>query len=391
MSATDAQGENRTPGVSVVIPTHPGRERALGELLQSLDRARTRVDVPTEVLVVDSDSSPHEALSRALCERHDARYLTGGNLGAIKRNIGAFASRYDQIVFIDSDCVAHEDFLRAHRAAMTDGGDQVYGVVGLTRFVGPGGRIWYLAGNSGPHNSCFEWPLSYERVLWGATANFSVRASAFLEVGGFDESAWTVVGGEDVQLGVDLNELGGSLVTSPSAVALHRRDELTPKALFRSLWRYGACDTYLCTKFPHRRGLSVSPIVGIPILTLASGVFRRRWFMAWTASTAVCVFIVRDYTIQRIRSHEVATVRSTWGIQDDGREPLELVSEPVPTPLGHDAPIQRPTRWRDLATSLVDRVFDIGAASSAIKYRRPDLLVRRFIYIDDASTARRSR
>jgi len=55
-----------------------------------------------------------------------------------------------------------------------------------------------------PGPNGFGWPRRFERVGWAATSNLLVRRAVLLELGGFDETTLTVVGGEDVDFGLRL-------------------------------------------------------------------------------------------------------------------------------------------------------------------------------------------
>jgi GT2 family glycosyltransferase len=71
-------------------------------------------------------------------------------------------------------------------------------------------------------------------VLWATTSNLACRRAAFDRVGGFDPDTPTVVGGEDVDFGVRLCEVGYVVATNPDARVLHARDHITK---LRPGWR----------------------------------------------------------------------------------------------------------------------------------------------------------
>ncbi len=94
------------PLVSVVVPTW-NEGRYLAKLLDSLDKQSFR---DFEVVVADSGS---EDDTSTVATSHGAKVIQGPRAGAGEgRNRGAKASSGKILVFIDSDCVAHEHLLR---------------------------------------------------------------------------------------------------------------------------------------------------------------------------------------------------------------------------------------------------------------------------------------
>lgn len=379
-------GNGRLPGISVIIPTHNGRRFSLADLLRSLATARHRAGVSSEVIVINDKGAADHAEISAVCSEYGALALTGPPVVATKRNLGAAASRFDHLLFVDSDCIAHQDLLRAHWEAITAAPSDVAGVVGLSRFVGPGSWWWRLAGNSGRYNSCFDWPLTFSEALWGGTANLSIRADVFEYVGGFDDRTWTIVGGEDVNLCASVVDCGHRLVTAPTAIVLHRRDQMARlHHLLRSMVRYGAADAYLCARLPLRRRWYLSPVVAIGMGCAVAALTRRPAAVGRTGLMVATLVLARDFFAQRERSARLVARRRAWGIgQGYDLDPHEEASrDPFAGGVAESEP--EPGYLLDLATCVFDWSFDFGAAAGALRHGRLDLLLRRFTYVDSTS------
>ncbi len=392
-AAHGSGGYQALSGVSVVIPTHAGRLPFVARLLRSLSAAIERAGEPVEVIVVDDSPAPECLAVAELCEKSGASYLRGPRRGGAKRNRGVAAARYDLVWFIDSDCVAHHDAIRNHVKRMRAAPADVGALVGYCRFVGDGRWIWRVADRSGRYNSCFDWPLKYSEVLWGATANLAVRRDVLIAAGGFDENTWTVVGGEDGAACVAIVDSGFRIGTAPDAVVLHGRDHLTRLAgLVRSILRYGAADAYLCARFPSRR----RPVATPPAFLLAGAVggaalrlagLRRGTGVGLAAG--IGMLAARDLRSQRGRSRRVSELRSAWGYGAGYGEDIEVAATAsVPTTAGQVDMSSATAESRatglayDLACVALDWAFDVGAAAAAVGRGRPDLVFRRFRYID---------
>jgi GT2 family glycosyltransferase len=237
--------------ISVVVPTR-GRTTRLYLTLSALARqslARHRF----EVVVVD-DSPEGEtaaAVSRAVPGLRDVRLVHTGGMGvASARNAGVQASASDIILFLDDDTLAAEALVESHLTAHADDGRTVvHGVVTdliafkfaaddtgteplATTLVGENGRslgpadldrLDQAARSFGRRRSFIESlaaaAVADGRLPWLVCVgtNTSLRRSAFDAVGGFDVRYNGLWGGEDLELGLRLNEAGYGFTLIASA------------------------------------------------------------------------------------------------------------------------------------------------------------------------------
>lgn len=246
-------------GISVVIPTK-GRPQLVDELLASLTREKASIPHPVDIAVVDDSNEADRTRIRASCEKYNAAYITGPRRVGAKRNLGAAATRHPIVLFIDSDCCAAPGLLAEHLAAHENGSPRVGAVAGPTLMLGDPIGHWSVMQESRRYNQPYTWPLKYSRLLWCTTSNLSVKRSVFEKVGGFDETTFTVVGGEDIDLGVRLAEAGYYVAAAPEAVVSHAREMPGLWPIARRMFTYGEADTYLCVRHPNRREWYPNPV-----------------------------------------------------------------------------------------------------------------------------------
>jgi hypothetical protein len=337
-------------GLSVVVPVK-GRVPQLRRLLASLRAATGACEEPVEVLVVDDSGPPEARAHQDSCAAFQARYLRGPRHVGAKRNAGVRAAAHDLVLFIDSDCLATPQLLRRHVHTLRTCGDEVGAVAGPTFVQGADTAVFRIMSRSKLLNSAFEWPAQARRVGWATTSNLAVRRSAFEAVGGFAERPLTVVGGEDVDLGLRLTEAGHAIVCDPAAVVAHDKSSIESLAtVCRRLVTYGRSGQWL---------LQVHPRRGRPKLNRVS------------ALSAVAVA-------------GAATARATGGA---GLLLLPavagvLLALDTRERLGGDAPTPRALA-ESLACAGLDWAFDLGEFLAAWQLRRPDRLFTGFGWTDD--------
>ena len=93
---------------SIVIPTW-NRSELVEALLKSVYDERERYTAgSTEVLIVDSSTGDEKDSIISSCKKYDAIYVEGDDSVRKKRNKGIRLSKYDYILFIDSDVVVEK-------------------------------------------------------------------------------------------------------------------------------------------------------------------------------------------------------------------------------------------------------------------------------------------
>jgi len=227
------------PLVSVVIPSRSRArelERCLGAVAR-LDYARF------ETVVVDNSSG--DEATRAIAERHGARYIVEQRRGvSFARNCGAHAARGEIIAYVDDDAVPEPDWLGALSAEFAD--PSVAVVAGPYLPLEAAGLPGFFGGNERKllDRSVEGW---FEAAAFGGFAragNLAVRASTFERWHGFEPRlgrGTPLRAAEDDYAVLELIDLGYRVVYTPAAVVRHsfpadprdyRRKFIVEKGLF---------------------------------------------------------------------------------------------------------------------------------------------------------------
>lgn len=203
---------------SVVIPTY-NRKPILEKCLRALEHQTydigDRID-GYEVVVVD-DGSTDETV--AWLRQNSAQFphvvlLEQNHQGpAAARNLGVEQANGDTIIFIDSDLVVTEDFLKAHANALVRGMKQLGGDRLFTY-----GRVINTCNFANPTAEPFK--VTDYSAAYFATGNVAIARHWLLEAGLFDVG-FQLYGWEDLELGVRLKNLGLTLIKCPEAVGYH--------------------------------------------------------------------------------------------------------------------------------------------------------------------------
>lgn len=215
-----------TPPVSVIVPHYndPGR---LDALLATL-AAQTYPADQIEVIVVDNDSPCGiDAVTAAVALR--AKVIICQTRGAgPARNAGVMAASHALLAFIDSDCLAHPDWLKSGIVALHGQHGSGIDLVG--------GRMEVSVRQPGRRSGAeaFEQVFAFDNRSYVMKQNFSVTANLFTRRDVFDR-----IGGFRTEVSEDLEwcqragRAGFKLIYADDAIVTHPAranwDELVKK------------------------------------------------------------------------------------------------------------------------------------------------------------------
>jgi glycosyltransferase involved in cell wall biosynthesis len=197
--------------MSVVIPTY-NRLPILQKCIKSLESQIYNFNY--EIVIVDdgSDDGTIEWIESSDCS-HVVLYKQSHQGAAIARNLGIEKSRYETIVFIDSDLVVTPTFLSSHAEALIKartktGNDRQFSygaVINTSNFEDPTSEPYKITDYS---------------AAFFATGNVAIAKHWLISVGLFD-TRFRQYGWEDLELGVRLKNAKLTLIQCPDAVGYH--------------------------------------------------------------------------------------------------------------------------------------------------------------------------
>ncbi len=207
--------------ISVVI-TIKNEAPHLDRLLESL----LVQELPFEIVIVDALSRDRSfEIAQQYASRNPGRIRAVRRFGSrgIGRNAGVRIASSDFVAFIDGDCVADSNWLRALRRGFS-AADVVAGrteAVGPDRFRALERVELYQKGNDVTHPSC---NLGYRRAL-------------FESLGGFDPRFITA---EDIDLNLRAVDAGAKITTVADAIVYHEARPTLLRFLIQAFWNgYG--------------------------------------------------------------------------------------------------------------------------------------------------------
>lgn len=213
------------PSIAVVVPVHDSLPE-VRRCISSIRRARTRYDGDVRVIAVDNFSTDgsHRYLESELEDRDTVLRSSADNVAAV-RNRGADAADAECLAFVDSDTVIPAGYFATAVDVLERTGESATGaMVAVPRSEGRIPYTWYNLQRN-PESGIVHYLNS---------ANFFVRARAYAEVGGFDE---TLDSGEDSDICLRLRERGHRIFECLELTSVHLDNPRSPREFYRQqLW-----------------------------------------------------------------------------------------------------------------------------------------------------------
>ena len=269
---------------SILVVTR-GRVELLENLYCSLDVARKNCNIPTELVVFDNSDEREAKEIERITKAHNGRYFFSQTSVAIKRNLCAKEAKYNLLFFCDSDCVVTSNILNEHIAYYND--ENVGASCGPVILQGKQNSFIKLISETAWCDA-FTQPLKHDTLQWGATANFTVLKQVFNSTGGFNENFPNKPGGEDVDIGFKVCDLGYIVKSAPTAIVYHSNQTwLHMKDVVSRLYSYGKSNVLVAKE---HKGRLISDINWLFICMLLIVGFSL--FSIWSSPLVLLVPII---------------------------------------------------------------------------------------------------
>ncbi len=275
-------------GVSIVIVTC-NRIEYVQRLFDSLDVEIKTSGELAEVIVIDNSESKDSVIITEMCKKHgyEFHFLGGSISGA--RNYAAEVAKFPIILFIDSDCEVIPGILREHVTSYTN--EDIGGVLGLTNFIGKDNWLWRAIEKTTFHIA-FSFAKRMDYTLWGPCTNISFRKDVIEKVGGFRAEFPFNFSGEDVDLGLRVNEFGYKIRCNPNAVVNHRRGTWSNFWSFcKKIFRWGRTDFHILKKNQHLSSIDFPKFTTILLLLFVFSVILKLSGLGWKMSELLMIWL----------------------------------------------------------------------------------------------------
>jgi len=250
-------------GMSVVVPAK-GRVDYVRGMLLSLVTAREHSQEPVQIIIVDDSSEGEARTIMGLCKNHNAEYFYHRGGVSDKRNFGIGQAKFPIVLFIDSDCKVDIRIFEEHLKCYNN--ENIGGCVGITEFVGKKTMASNVTEGM-PFLSPSQFANQMEYAPWGPCTNISFRKYVLNRVEGFASFLPPKEGGEDVDLGYRVQQLGYKIKCNPNAIVFHLREALRGwSGLIERAFRWGRAEAHLLSR--HR----ANSYFDIPKLTVLFGI-----------------------------------------------------------------------------------------------------------------------
>jgi glycosyltransferase involved in cell wall biosynthesis len=310
--------ETSLKGISVIVLTQ-NRITYVERLFNSLHQEMKSFGEPVEVIIIDNSEPKESALIANMCREYKFRFHFFKGSISEARNYGIKAAKFPIVLYIDSDCEIVSGILQEHVTSYTE--EKIGGVLGLTDFAGKENWVWKAIERT-PFHIAFSFAKRMDYAPWGPCTNISFRKDIVERVGGFKTDFPFDFSGEDVDIGLRINELGYKIKCNPRALVNHNRETWSSFLGFcKKIFRWGRTDFHILKQHPHLSTTDFPKFTTILLLILAlSVVFQLTgigWIMAgllmtWLLCIPIIEAFLRSYTLEKRITDFVSNYISFW-------------------------------------------------------------------------------
>lgn len=335
-------------GISVVVPAK-GRVNYVKKMLMSLANAREHSREPVQIIIVDDSSEKEAELIRALCEDHGAEYFYRRGGVSDKRNFGIGQAKFPIVLFVDSDCKVNPHIFEEHLKCY--GNKSIGGCLGVTEFVGEK----TMASNI-TERMPFMYPSQFannmEYATWGPCTNISFRRDILNEVKGFASFLPPKEGGEDVDLGYRVQQMGYKIKCNSNAVVSHPREALRGwNGLVERAFRWDRAETHLLSRHSENAFFDVPKSILLIGVLLIVSLFKSFTAHAFSLILMPLLWILIVALVQGFLTSHQETSKGSW-------------EEPI----------------YSFVSIIVNFIFELGMIVESMYRRKLRLLPLTFIY-----------
>ncbi|MFB6202792.1 MAG: glycosyltransferase family 2 protein [Halorhabdus sp.] len=291
--------------VSVAVLTQEKRSDMLPELLDSLRAAIPDRRTISILLVGDNLEAVKNAVEPTWA---DIRYIESDGTAIGGRQAAVDACETDWILFLDDDCTVAPGIFAAYADTIAGAEiSRIGAVYGRVEFRGETTDALLGVFSTGMMDSFLAVEVANE-IEWAPTANALFFVAAIETARGFDQSNPVAVSGEDVDMGISLQQAGFSNLTAPGARAFHTTETWNSIcANVRRFYVSGRSQAWLVDKYPERRKLSrrlVKTIAGVIVgsMTVVFG---------GVLLTSLFIFLITVRFLDRVGTKSPYTLRQS--------------------------------------------------------------------------------
>jgi len=293
-------------GISVVILTQ-NRSGYVQRLFRSLHSELESSGVSAEIIVIDDSKIEESILIVEMCRKYGYKFHFFKGSISEKRNYGIKMTNFPIILFVDSDCEVALGVIKEHIRPYT--GNNIGSVLGLTNFKGKKNWVWKVIERTSFHIA-FSFAKRMNYAIWGPCTNISFRKDVIEKVGGFRTKFPFDFSGEDVDIGLRINESGYKIKCNPNAVVNHNRETWSNFWSFsKKIFRWGRTDFHILKMHPHLSTVEFPKFTVISLLLFILSIFceligigwkMTEFFIMWLLFVPVMEALSKSYRSKKI-------------------------------------------------------------------------------------------